>query len=221
MRPSARARPGRRSPAGGHQVTASRRPAVEVAAPRGAGGAQVGISRSDLISRCHPLRVRTDGDSRRPARVVGRDAGKNRWFFHPVLRGELTCRTARSGSSTRGTGRRPTTAVRRASDRLLGFQKLLPRHVVVRDGRDPRAGDRQKAGGESRFTGMGWEVDPTAMRELLRGVLARGKNDPPAPLLRHRRHGAEIHPARARTGQVGRILAHGVNISRAISTPIG
>jgi beta-glucosidase len=163
--------PGRTSEAdavaAGHHLLVAHGRAVEVLR-RELPEAKVGIT-LDLIPM-HPLT-----DSKADVAAARReDATRNRWFLDPVLRGEYPADgLERFGGPLPAAATEDLPAIAQPLD-FLGLN-YYRRHVVRAD---PATGEPEVVQPEgSEFTGMGWEVYPDALRELL--VRVRDEYDPP------------------------------------------
>jgi beta-glucosidase len=153
--------PGRTSEAdavaAGHHVLLAHGRALEVLR-RDAPGAHVGIG-LDVIPM-HPLTA-SDADVR-AARLE--DAVRNRWFLDPVFRGEYPGDgLERFGHLLPPGAADDMTAISRPID-FLGVN-YYRRHVVQADPTSGEASVVQLDGRE--YTGMGWEVYPDGLYELL------------------------------------------------------
>jgi beta-glucosidase len=151
----------------GHHVLVAHGRALEVLR-REVADAQVGIT-LDLIPM-HPLTDTTADET--AARLE--DATRNRWFLDPILRGEYpTDAPARFRELLPPDADRDLAAIGAPLD-FLGVN-YYRRHVVRAD---------RATGGPvvvdpegSEFTGMGWEIYPEALHELL--VRLRDEYEPP------------------------------------------
>ena len=156
--------PGRTSEAdavaAGHHVLLAHGRAVEVLR-RDVPDAEVGIT-LDLIPM-HPLIGLRRGRRRR---ARSRTRVRNRWFLDPVLRGEYPADGARAPRA-HAPGRSATTTCGRSPQPLdfLGVN-YYRRHVVRADPPTASPVDRRSPKAAS-CTGMGWEVYPDALYELL------------------------------------------------------
>ncbi len=143
--------------AAGHHVLLAHGRAVQVLR-RDVPGAKVGIT-IDLIPM-HPLTDSVaDGEA---ARLE--DAVRNRWFLDPLLRGEYPAEAMpRFGPMLPSLGADDLRTISEPLD-FLGVN-YYRRHVVRAD---PASGMPQVVQPEgSEYTGMGWEIHPDALSELL------------------------------------------------------
>ena len=163
--------PGRTSEAdavaAGHHVLLAHGRALEVVR-REAPDAEAGIT-LDLIPM-HPLTG--SGADASAARLE--DATRNRWFLDPVLRGSYPeDALVRFGELLPPNTADDLALVERPID-FLGIN-YYRRHLVRAE---PGTGEPEVVRPEAgEFTGMGWEVYPDALRELL--VRVRDDYDPP------------------------------------------
>ena len=142
--------------AAGHHVLLAHGRALEVLR-RDVPEAQVGIT-IDLVPM-HPV---SDSEEDRRAALL-EDAARNRWFLDPVLRGEYPAEALERYGAMLPRGAADDLATIAGAIDFLGVN-YYQRHLVRAD----RLGNPivvQPQGAE--MTGMGWEVYPDALRELL------------------------------------------------------
>ena len=202
-RPDERGRRRRRRPS----RPARPRPGGRGAAPRRCPDAKVGIThRPDPDAPADRTRTPTS----RAARLE--DAIRNRWFLDPVLRGEYPAEALeRFGPLL--PPRRGGRPARRSRSRSTSSASTTTAATSCRP--IPASGEPtvvQPEGGE--FTGMGWEVYPDALYELLRAPPRRVRR---AAALHHR----ERRRVRRRSAATATSTTRGAPpTSSAISTPI-
>jgi beta-glucosidase len=143
--------------AAGHHVLLAHGQAVEVLR-RVVPGAQVGIT-IDLLPM-HPL-TPSDADVQAARRE---DGVRNRWFLDPVLRGEYPADALERFGGALPEGFESDMPTIAAPIDFLGIN-YYRRHIVRADERSGRPVVVDPPGAE--YTGMGWEVYPQALYELL------------------------------------------------------
>ena len=167
-----------------------------------------------------------DEPHREAARV--RDGYVNRWFLDPVFRGaypeDMVARYEREvGPLRRGTRRGPG---RRSARRSTSSASTTTTRCACEPSPDaPLHVADAEPGGPS--TGMGWEIDPGGLREILARVRARlhdlpimitengaAFEDEPAGRRRGRRPRARRVPGRPSRGVAAQAIADGVDVRR-------